>query len=67
MSTGPDINEQLLGQLALMSKQIEEHRTSIWLLEQRQVSLREQLIAAGWKPPTLEVCNPSFRTEGASK
>lgn len=59
MSVGPDINEQLLGQLALVSKQIEEHRTAIWLLERRQVTLREQLIAAGWKPPVSDPNSPT--------
>lgn len=44
-------NDQLVDQLALVSKQIEEHRTAIWLLEQRQVTLRGQLHAAGWSAP----------------
>jgi hypothetical protein len=29
-----NINEQLLGQLALVSRQLEEHHMAIWLLEQ---------------------------------
>jgi len=42
---------EILGRLAEHSRQIEEHRTAIWLLEQQQSQLRELLIRSGWQPP----------------
>jgi hypothetical protein len=38
-----DTQAQLTEQLALVGRQLEEHRTAIWLLEQRQLTLRLQL------------------------
>ena len=45
------VNDQLVQQLALVSQQIEEHRTAIWLLEDRRNTLRLQLKAAGFTAP----------------
>ena len=45
------VTEQLAQQLALVAKQIEDHRTAIWLLERRQFELRMQLKGAGFTPP----------------
>lgn len=43
--------QQLLDDLADIARQIEAHKTAIWLLEQQRLQTRERLIAAGWKPP----------------
>jgi hypothetical protein len=43
------IAEQLTDQLALVGRQIEEHKTAIWLLEQRQLELRMQVRAGQQK------------------
>jgi hypothetical protein len=42
----PTVHEQLTEQLALVARQIEEHKTAIWLLEQRQLILRTDLAAS---------------------
>lgn len=47
------MSRDLLEQLAELSRQVEAHRTAIWLLEQKRLQLRERLIAAGWKAPSV--------------
>lgn len=42
----------LLVRLAEMARDIEAHRTAIWVLEQQRDELRNQLRAAGWIAPT---------------
>lgn len=46
--------QDLLDELVGIARQIEAHRTTIWLLEQRQLEVREKLIRAGWTPPKPE-------------
>jgi hypothetical protein len=42
----------LLARLAELARDIEAHRTAIWLLEQQRDELRNQLRAEGWTPAT---------------
>ena len=55
------VDEQLLDQLALVSRQIEQHKMAQWLLEQRRTELHMQLKAAGFAMPA-----PSSGSPGAS-
>lgn len=51
MSTAAAAHQALLDQLADIARQIEAHKTVVWLLERQRDELRHRLIAAGWKPP----------------
>jgi hypothetical protein len=44
-------HQELLDDLVEIARNIEAHRTAVWLLEQRQIQVRERLIAIGWKAP----------------
>ena len=43
-------HQALLDDLAGIARQIEAHKTAVWLLEEQQRQVRERLIASGWKP-----------------
>ncbi len=47
------VQEELLERLAEIARQIEAHRTAMWLLERRRDEVRERLIASGWDPPQV--------------
>ena len=50
--------DAILSKLAELAMLIESHRTAIYLLEQQQCQLREQLIPTGWTPPSVPERTP---------
>ena len=52
-SSGARSSRETLDRLTEVSRQIEAHRTAIWLLEQQRYQLCEQLVSAGWTPPAV--------------
>ena len=55
MTNPADLQRQLLlDQLAEIARQIEARKTGIYLLEDRQRRVREQLRASGWTAPKPE-------------
>jgi hypothetical protein len=45
--------DEILDELENLSRDIEAHKTAIWLLEQRRAELQGQLRATGWVAPTI--------------
>lgn len=45
------MSAELLDQLVVIDRQIEEHRTGIWILERRRDDLRALLVKSGWAAP----------------
>lgn len=48
------MSAELLDQLATISRNIEEHRTAIWLLENQRLEVQMLLAKSGWKSPEVE-------------
>ena len=47
-------SDEILAELATLSRQLEEHHAAAWLLERRRDELRAQLRGAGWTPPQVD-------------
>jgi len=52
ISTAPQ-HQTLLDELADIARQIEAHRTTVWLLERQRDEVRNRLISSRWKPPEV--------------
>ena len=50
--------EQILTQLAALSRRIEEFEAELWRLRVEQQMLRQQLGGSGWIPPAPQAPEP---------
>lgn len=49
----------ILERLAEVAKRIESHKAAAHFLDLERLELLVKLRGTDWKPPALEVCNPS--------
>lgn len=45
------MSTELLDQLTVIDRKIEEHKTGIWILQRQRDDVRALLVKSGWSPP----------------